>query len=129
MMETYRKLVMDLPEVFYTDNIGGDRQFLEEVIPSLLKYVQPGVETREKLIQKKNDSFAGYNPISVPDDVTTVTLSCATDIDPVCQYITDDQVGNNNIYIVFDYEWIPAFGSALSVHTRISTDPQGVVLV
>lgn len=40
MMNTYSRLGMPSPELFYTDNVVGDQAFLKEVIPSLCKDVK-----------------------------------------------------------------------------------------
>ncbi|CEP08263.1 hypothetical protein [Parasitella parasitica] len=41
MMENYKRLGMNLPVMFYTDNVIGDHRFRKEVIPSLDKDVVP----------------------------------------------------------------------------------------
>jgi hypothetical protein len=128
MIESYRRLGMKMPQVFYTDNVDGDRLFLEKVIPSLLDNVQPVVETREQLIQK-NDPFASYDIASLPADVPAPTFECASDIDTACQYIIDNQVGNQEIFIGLDCEWVPLYSRAFSAITRLTTVPKGVALV
>ncbi|KAI8877211.1 hypothetical protein K501DRAFT_288517 [Backusella circina FSU 941] len=53
MMETYRRIGMVLPKIFYTDNVDGDRIFLEGVTPSLLQGVETVFEFTKQLIKKK----------------------------------------------------------------------------
>lgn len=36
-MESYKRYGFDMPQVFFTGNVGGDKSILERLIPSLTK--------------------------------------------------------------------------------------------
>ncbi|KAI8884820.1 hypothetical protein K501DRAFT_332380 [Backusella circina FSU 941] len=109
MMETYRQLGMEPPKVFYTDNADA-------------------VETQEHLI-RKNDPLANDETISLPTNVEVKTFSSATDIDNVCETILNDRIGDKEIFIGLDCEWVFLSGPTFSVTTRITKVPKGVALV
>jgi hypothetical protein len=128
MMESYRRMGMELPKVFYTDNVDGDRFFLEGIILSLLQNVEPAVESTKQLIEK-NNQFANYNAISLPENLLVPVLVSANEIDHSCEEIINKQVGNEVIYVGFDCEWLTLKGPSYSVATRYNLVPKGVASV
>ncbi|KAI8637805.1 ribonuclease H-like domain-containing protein [Parasitella parasitica] len=58
MMESYTRYGFQMPEVFYTDNVIGDRLFLESAIPSLKKDV---VHTKPTLAEQINTNCPSQN--------------------------------------------------------------------
>lgn len=118
MMETYRKLGMKLPELFYTDNVVADQNFLVKVIPSLLEGVVPIAPTRATLIEK-NDEFSSLPQISLSTDVGVNVLNTAQEINVFCQDLIDKGSQTTKLCIGFDCEWAKC--SAVSL-IQISTD-------
>ena len=69
MMETYRKLGMKEPELFYTDNIVGDEGFLKEVIP-----IPKATRTGRNESSLRDEKYASLEPIELPSNVKIEVL-------------------------------------------------------
>ncbi len=84
------------PQIFYTDNPVADKQFLEQIFPSLTENVIP--------VEK----YPTLKLMELPSDVDPSPLSSASGIQEAIAKITDDlNVGNRTTSIVvgFDAEW------------------------
>ncbi|KAF8878031.1 hypothetical protein CPB84DRAFT_1752008 [Gymnopilus junonius] len=84
------------PGLAFTDNIQGDRQFLEESFPSLREGVVP--------VEKYPD----LDPLHIPPDVIVIRKSSATTIDDTMRTIIDSLPKDDldaRIVIGFDSEW------------------------
>ncbi|KAL0582286.1 hypothetical protein ABG067_007854, partial [Albugo candida] len=88
MMETYRKLGMKLPELFYTDNVTADQSFLGDVIPSLLKDVVPIPATESATLDK--DPFASLSTVNLPANVQIIILNNCDEVNNACQKLIDE---------------------------------------
>ncbi|KAG2191844.1 hypothetical protein INT47_009991, partial [Mucor saturninus] len=105
MMDTYKKLNMKDPELFYTDNVIGDQGFLKQVIPSLSKGVVsiPKIGNRPE----RDDPFLSLPTISLPETTSIVVATSAADINGACVEVfgnTDEYC--TEIHVGFDCEWI-----------------------
>jgi len=89
------------PQVFYTDNPAADKQFLEQIFPSLRENVVP--------VQK----YHALKPAKIPPDVGVNPQSSASGIEEALAKITDDlNVDDETSHLVvgFDAEWNVDFG-------------------
>ncbi|CAO3629071.1 unnamed protein product [Mucor hiemalis] len=75
MMETYKKLGMKEPELFYTDNVVGDESFLKQVIPSPTKDVIPIPKANAKPSFLQENKYALLQCIKLPEDVIITVVS------------------------------------------------------
>lgn len=105
MMNTYQRLGMNAPELFYTDNVIGDQAFLKEVIPSLCKDVVE-VAPKNRALLKGQEQFHLLPKVTLPSDTTIIVISEVNEIDTACQVIIDDSERSDNVYLGFDYEWV-----------------------
>jgi hypothetical protein len=128
MMASYKKYGFELPELFYTDNVIGDRSTLEEVMPSLTENVKHLNPTKSEQITI-NNQYATLPPAEIPDSVEVVTLDTADGINVCCQYLLDEAHCNtSSIYIGFDCEWAYQ-GSVIPLDERLSVKYIDVSLV
>jgi hypothetical protein len=84
------------PQVIYTDNPAADKQFLENIFPSLKKDVIP--------IEK----YQTLKPLVLPDDIGISVQSSASGIEEALAKITDDLSTEDetaHIVVGFDAEW------------------------
>lgn len=84
------------PQVIYTDNPAADKQFLENIFPSLKKDVIP-VEKYQTL-----------KPLVLPDDIAISVQSSASGIEEALAKITDDlntEDETAHIVVGFGAEW------------------------
>lgn len=86
------------PIVFYTDNVTADKQFLEQIFPSLRDNVTP--------IEK----YAHLPPFDIPSHVIVQVKSTVSAINDDARKIIDslspdDDDGMSQIIIGFDTEW------------------------
>ncbi|KAF6749915.1 hypothetical protein DFP72DRAFT_818260, partial [Ephemerocybe angulata] len=87
----------DQPKAIYTDNIGGDKQFLERVFSSSLTQDVIAVE-----------DYLYLSELRVPQDTVSILVkSTATTINLACQMIMDDlgPDGEGTLVVGFDTEW------------------------
>jgi hypothetical protein len=105
MMDTYKKLGMDEPEIFYTDNVIADQRFLSEVIPSLVKDVVPIDPSKTSWIEK-NDLFALYPKLTLPDSILRPVLNTEDEINNACDTLIQARNEMGEIHVGFDCEWI-----------------------
>jgi len=81
------------PKIFYTDNVFGDKQFLEESFESLHQDVVP--------VEK----YAHLEPLKIPDDVQVVIKNTATGIADVARIVIDSLPdGDAGVIIGLDIE-------------------------
>ena len=81
------------PKIFYTDNVFGDKQFLEESFESLHQDVVP--------VEK----YAHLEPLKIPDDVQVVIKNIATGIADVARIVIDSLPdGDAGVIIGLDIE-------------------------
>lgn len=106
MMNTYQRLGMSLPELFYTDNVVGDQAFLKEVMPSLCKdVVEVEKRSTSSNIIGDQEQLNLLPKATLPKDVNGQVLSAIGDIDNVCQNIIDDSI-IRKVFLGFDCEWV-----------------------
>lgn len=129
MMDSYRKYNSDMPQVAYTDNVTGDRNFLEEVIPSLTENVVHVRASQAELIVR-NNPYSIYPVATIPADVSVTVLETQQDINSACDIFLDMVRGpGQSIYVGFDIEWTPAFAYPVGARARLSGSPVPVALV
>lgn len=115
MMESYKKYGFKMPELFYTDNVLGDRLFLESTIPSLLKDVIHKNPTLTEQVDL-NSPFKNYPVARLPDNITVSVLNTTIDINKSCQKLLDECLQQGTIAIGFDCEWaVRGKRSAISI--------------
>jgi hypothetical protein len=85
MIDTYKKLNFEMPKLFYTDNVAGDKQFLEKVIPSLLDNVEH-VHPPMRYLVTLND-LTSLPVASLPENIQVSISSDSVDIDSSCAVI------------------------------------------
>ncbi|KAF7728460.1 hypothetical protein EC973_006013 [Apophysomyces ossiformis] len=74
MLNSYRLCGDEQPEVFFTDNVRGDRQFLENALPSLRRSLQSDTNEDTENASSTNDSIypsddiSGYNVQILSED-------------------------------------------------------------
>jgi hypothetical protein len=85
MIDTYKKLNFEMPKLFYTDNVAGDKQFLEKVIPSLLDNVEH-VHPPMRYLVTLND-LTSLSVASLPENIQVSISSDSVDIDSSCAVI------------------------------------------
>lgn len=105
MMETYKKLGMKEPELFYTDNVVGDESFLKQVIPSLTKDVIPIPKANAKPSSLQEDKYALLQCIKLPEDVIITVLSNEIEINEACYTMLSLCSQDKLLYVGFDCEW------------------------
>lgn len=83
------------PAVFYTDNVTGDKQFLEQTFPSLRVSVTP--------VEK----YAHLPPFEIPSHILVQVKSTVSAINDDARKIFDSlsSDGTSQIIIGFDMEW------------------------
>jgi hypothetical protein len=131
MMESYTKYGFQMPEVFYTDNVIGDRLFLESAIPSLKKDV---VHTKPTLTEQVNTNcpFKNFPLAELPENVTVSVLDTDAAINHACQKLLDSCFQHGSIAIGFDCEWAVRGGrSAVPIReqTRLKFVPVALVQI
>lgn len=83
------------PTVFYTDNVTGDKQFLEQIFPSLRVDVTP--------VEK----YAHLPPFEIPSHIIVQVKNTVSGINDDARKIFDSlsSDGMSQIVIGFDTEW------------------------
>ncbi len=81
------------PQIFYTDNPTADKQFLEQIFPSLTHNVVP--------VEK----YSTLKALELPNGVETSLQSSASGIQEAIAKITDDLNDTTCIVVGFDAEW------------------------
>ena len=119
MMESYRKLGMQLPELFYTDKVIADQGFLGEAIPSLLKDVCPIAPSSRSSTKEQNDIYGSLDPISLPSEMSVHIVSTLVEINSACQHLLDEEKRLGKLHVGFDCEWKEPRAVSL---IQISTD-------
>lgn len=131
MMESYAKYGFELPQLFYTDNVVGDRSILEEVMPSLtenVKHVNPS-QTEERI--QTNNVFAALPHLELPDNVQVFVHDDEKEINDCCQKILMDAANcsrSSSLRVGFDCEWIYR-KSSIPIEERSLTLYRDVALV
>ncbi|CAO3657291.1 unnamed protein product [Mucor hiemalis] len=108
MMESYKRYNFKMPEVFYTDNVRGDKQLLESYIPSLLTMASSTVSAALKVAE-----LAQLPPASLPSDVAIEIYESIESINCACQLILNEAENKGSVYIGFDCEWDVSRGKKL----------------
>ncbi|TEB19647.1 hypothetical protein FA13DRAFT_343031, partial [Coprinellus micaceus] len=95
MLESLQLFGHQLPRVFYTDNVLGDKQLLESVFPSLLK----GVIAIEK--------YQHLEAVTIPPQTSIILRRGVSEINAACREILDElsEDGTGHLVIGFDVEW------------------------
>lgn len=106
MMETYKKMGIPVPELFYTDNVVGDQSFLKEGIPSLCRDVQEIKRQKNGSALNDQDCLYLLPSIKLPQDVVISVLSNPEEINEVCQNILLQSIRGEVVLLGFDCEWI-----------------------
>ncbi|CAO3654611.1 unnamed protein product [Mucor hiemalis] len=128
MMASYHKYGFELPQIFYTDNVIGDRAVLEEVMPSLLENVEHIKPTQAELIQR-NGAYSNLPLAQLPADIEVVVYDTSEDIDRCClQILVDASCFTTGVSIGFDCEWAYQ-GSVIPLNERASVLFREVSLV
>ncbi|KAG2198707.1 hypothetical protein INT47_005392 [Mucor saturninus] len=107
MMDTYKKLNMKEPGLFYTDNVIGDQEFLKQVMPSLTKDVVPIPKCTIGQQQQQQNPFLSLPIITLPETSKIRVLRSEVEINEACIEIfgnTDEY--SNEIFVSFDCEWM-----------------------
>ncbi len=102
------------PQVFYTDNPAADKQFLEQIFPSLTENVIP--------VEK----YPTLKPIRLPDDVDISPQSSASGIEEALAKITCDlnvEDETSQIVVGFDAEW------NVNMELRGATMPTAIIQI
>ncbi|KAI9260268.1 hypothetical protein EDC94DRAFT_648927 [Helicostylum pulchrum] len=129
MMNSYRKYNLDMPQVAYTDNVTGDRKFLEEVIPSLTENVLHVAPSQAELIDR-NSPYNRFPVAIIPSGVNVTVFSTKDDINAACDTILEMVRDNNSeLCVGFDIEWTPSFVYPIGVRARLTGSPIPVALV
>ncbi|GAA5803754.1 hypothetical protein HPULCUR_009238 [Helicostylum pulchrum] len=129
MMNSYRKYNLDMPQVAYTDNVTGDRKFLEEVIPSLTENVLHVAPSQAELIDR-NSQYNRFPVATIPSGVNVTVFSTKDDINAACDTILDMVRDNNSeLCVGFDIEWAPSFVYPIGVRARLTGPSIPVALV
>jgi hypothetical protein len=80
------------PKIFYTDNVWGDKQFLEESFESLRQDVVP--------VEK----YSHLEPLEIPSDIQVVLKNGATAIADVARIIVDSLPDDDNATITIGFD-------------------------
>jgi len=129
MMESYRKYNLPMPQVAYTDNVSGDRKFLEEVIPSLKDDVVHVAPSQTELMAR-NNVYSELPVVKIPEHISITVFDTAEDINNACQNILEISDTNGlPLAVGFDIEWTPPFCYPVSVRARLTGSPIPVALV
>jgi hypothetical protein len=102
------------PELFFTDDVVKDRDFLERNLPSLKKNVC-------HITTKMKDKYEHLEPLtSVPGSHTIHVVDSASQISERCLTIMEDLNGDvEKLYVGFDTEWT-VFSNGSYVKSKIS---------
>ncbi|KAG2193902.1 hypothetical protein INT47_004150, partial [Mucor saturninus] len=131
MMESYKKYGFKMPQLFYKDNVLGDRLFLESAIPFLLENVIHVKSTISERIDT-NNQFKDCPLATLPTYVIVSVLTTTQQINQSCQQILDDCAQQGNIHIGFDCEWAFRVGNSArsrSDQTRLRFVPVALVQI
>ncbi|KAG2192239.1 hypothetical protein INT47_009231, partial [Mucor saturninus] len=129
MMDSYRKFNSDMPQIAYTDNVTGDRNFLEEVIPSLTRDVVHVTPSHRELVTR-NNPYSSFPIATIPTNVPVTVLSTQQEINSACDTILGKvDGGTSKLHVGFDIEWTPSFAYPVGVRARLTGSPIPVALV
>ncbi|KAI8075700.1 ribonuclease H-like domain-containing protein [Thamnidium elegans] len=121
MMDIYRKYNLGMPQGAYTDNVMGDRKFLE-VIPSLTENVLHVTPSQAELLVR-NNPYTRFPVVTIPADISVTIFDTKEGINAACGSILEIVRGQNSqLCVGFDIEWTPPF-------VRITGLPIPVALV
>lgn len=95
MWSMYDLLGYDQPEIFFTDNVTGDRQFLESVLPWFTRDVVPTELKRHSNLPL----------LDIQNDVAVHLLDSAGAINFALNMMMEDTDDDTQIVAGFDCEW------------------------
>lgn len=102
MREAYTIYGHEMPVAFFTDNVKGDKSFLEGVFESLKDQVQP-VANAEVVVAEEE---TGY--LEMPEEVEIIYINRDSErINEVIKSFLEDLKNEESKVVGFDCEWVP----------------------
>ena len=92
MRESLRLYGHMQPKIFYTDNVLGDKQFLEESFKSLCQDVVP--------VEK----YSHLQPLEIPEHIQVVSKNSASGIADVARIIIDSLPDDDNATVTIGFD-------------------------
>jgi hypothetical protein len=97
LLDSYRLYGHSPPEYFFTDNVTGDKRFLEDVLPTL-----------SDINSQRSSAPTTFLPLRLPQDVTVRCMGEAAAINGASNVLMEslsDWDSGSRLYVGFDCEW------------------------
>jgi hypothetical protein len=107
-MGSYENYGIEKPELLYTENVDGNRNFLEKVMPSLTENVDH-LNPLTKEILDKNDKYSNLPIAKIPGNfkIDPPDIADTTEgINLFFQEILAKEVPSEKLVIGFNCEWV-----------------------